>query len=55
MSHAHPDLTPERRDGLHRRLLAAKDAAEALLDQRLEALPEAPFCMACQESFEREG
>lgn len=22
--------------------------------QRLEALPEAPFCMACQERFERE-
>lgn len=22
---------------------------------RLEAMPEAPFCMECQESFEREG
>lgn len=123
MSHAHPDLTRERLDDLHRRLLAAKEAAEALLDQtadgtrpveasgsaigrltrmdaiamqamaqmnrqqleirrlqieaalkaidegtygacrncrgtigyaRLEALPEAPFCMACQERFERE-
>ena len=65
------DLDSARLQRFRERLQAAKEAALAALDagtfgtcrhcdgpiseQRLEAVPEAPFCLDCQELFERGG